>query len=177
MRSVLSALAIAVFSTAVLAQTTTQVHPGRGGSPHVKTEWTVDGAKISITYGRPSLKGRPEATLMPPGQPWRAGADEATQITSDKALRFGSLEMPAGTFTINIQPGDWQFILGNLESPTQWGIPYKPALERGKAPMKHTTSAQPVEQLTYSITDTPQGGTLTMQWGTASAAIDFTVVP
>ena len=30
----------------IAAQQTTQVHPGTGGSPHVRTDWTIDGAKI-----------------------------------------------------------------------------------------------------------------------------------
>ena len=74
-------------------------------SPHERTEWTIDGAKLSIEYGRPSLKGRPEAQLMPPGQPWRTGADVATILTTDKPLKFGSLSVPAGSYTINTQPG------------------------------------------------------------------------
>src|SRR5687767_5148272 len=63
------------------AQKLTDVHPGKGGSPHVKAEWTVDGAAISIEYGRPYVKGRADEKLMPPGQPWRTGADEATVLT------------------------------------------------------------------------------------------------
>ena len=33
--------------------TMTAVHPGDAGSPHVKVDWVVDGANISLTYGRP----------------------------------------------------------------------------------------------------------------------------
>ena len=82
-----AALATA-FSATLTAQKTTEVHPGRGGSPHVKSEYTIDGARISVTYGRPSLKGRAEAQVMPPGKEWRTGADEATLLTTDKALKF-----------------------------------------------------------------------------------------
>lgn len=158
------------------AQKTTEVHPGKGGSPHVKTTWTIDGANLSIEYGRPSVKGRPEAQLMPAGQPWRTGADEATLLTTDKPLKFGSLSVPAGTYTINTQPGaEWQLILGKLGKPGQWGVPYNQSLEIGRAPMKAGKTGSAVEQLTIHIDDTPAGATLRVEWGTTSASIPFTV--
>jgi len=168
---------IGALSSGLMAQKTTAVHPGGGGSPHVKSEWVIDGANISIEYGRPSIKGRPEATLMPLGQPWRTGADEATVLTTDKPLKFGSLVLPAGPHTINTQPGAsaWQLIVGTLESPGQWGTPYKPELEKGRAPMRIGKAASPVELLTISIDDTAAGATLRIEWGTASATIPFTV--
>ena len=60
--------ALALMATTAQAQTMTETGKGNGGSPHVKSEWTVDGAKIALEYGRPSLKGRPEATMMPAGK-------------------------------------------------------------------------------------------------------------
>ena len=160
------------------AQKITKIGTGGGGSPHVKAEWTVDGAAIAIEYGRPSLKGRPEAQMMPAGQPWRTGADQATTITSSKPLTFGSVKLEAGkTYTINTIPGDkaWQLVIGRLDKPGQWGIPYQPALEIGKAPMTLGKAAVPVEQLTISIDDTAAGGTLRIEWGTVSATAPFTV--
>ena len=81
------------------AQKTTQVHPGKGGSPHVKSEWTIDGANISIEYGRPSVKGRSDGELMPEGRPWRTGADEATVLTTDKALTL-TVDLSAAEATL-----------------------------------------------------------------------------
>src|SRR5262245_20053738 len=82
---------------AFAAQKTTPVHSGKGGSPHVRTEWTIDGANISIEYGRPALKGRTIDSLVPTGQIWRMGADEATTLKTSKMLMFGSLHLAAGT--------------------------------------------------------------------------------
>ena len=169
----------AAFGTTLIAQKTTEVHPGRGGSPHVKSEWMIDGATISITYGRPSLKGRPESQLMPVGKPWRTGADEATILTTDRPLKFGAVSLAPGSYTINTQPGqaEWQLILGKLgeKGQAQWGIPYQTALEIGRTPMKVATAKVPAEQLTILIDDTAAGGVLRIEWGTISASIPFTV--
>jgi hypothetical protein len=84
--------------------------------------------------------------------------------------------VPAGTYTIHTQPGQpWQLILGKLGDAKQWGIPYKPELEIGRAPMTVGKTASPVEQVTISIEDTPPGATLKVEWGTTSASIPFTV--
>ena len=172
-----AAMAVLVGTVAMSAvQKTTEVHPGKAGSPHVRTQWTIDGATIAIEYGRPSLKGRPEAKMMPTGQPWRTGADEATTITTDRRLTFGPVKLEPGTYTINTQPGaQWEIIFGKLGEPKQWGVPYQAPLEIGRAPMTAGKTAAPVEQLTISIDDTPAGGTLRVEWGTVSASVPFTV--
>ena len=157
------------------AQKTTQVHPGKGGSPHVRSEWTVDGGKITIEYGRPSLKGRSEAELMPPGKEWRTGADEATTLTTDKTLMIGSLMIPAGTYTLYTVPGDKQWQLVVSKKTGQWGIPYPAGEDFGRTPMTLSKNAKPVEQLTISIEDTPGGGNLIVSWGTTKATAAFMV--
>ena len=175
--TVLAAVALTLLVAPAYAQKTTEVHPGKGGSPHVRSAWTIDGAQISIEYGRPNLKGRPEATMMPPGKPWRTGADEATVLTTDKPLKFGSVSLPAGSYTINTQPGEkeWQIIFGKLSKPGQWGVPYNASLEIGRAPMSISKAKTPAEQLTISIDDTPAGAKLRIEWGSISAQTPFTV--
>lgn len=170
-----AAVMAAVLVGGAAAQKTTQVHPGKGGSPHVKTDWTIDGANISVTYGRPSLKGRAPAEVMPPGQPWRTGADEATTLVTDKALTFGALKVPAGTYTLYTLPGEkeWQLIVSKKTG--QWGVPYPEGADLGRSGMRLGKTAAPVEQLTISIDDTPAGATLRIEWGPVSATIPFTI--
>ena len=181
MQLLISGIAIALIvasSVLVSAQKTTELKTGGGGSPHVRTAWTIDGAAISIEYGRPFLKGRPEAQMMPAGREWRTGADEATIITTDKPLKFGAISLKPGTYTINTVPGDkeWQLVLGRLSKPGQWGIPYQKDLEVGRTPMKVGKTAKPVENVTISIDDAPgNAATLRVEWGTTSATAPFTV--
>jgi len=174
---IFAAIVAMVWSSTLAAQKTTQIHPGKGGSPHVRSEWVIDGAHISIEYGRPFLKGRPESQMMPPGKPWRTGADEATVLTTDKPLKFGTLSLPAGTYTLNTQPGaqEWQLLVGKLGKPGQWGIPYNAALEIGRTPMRVGKAAAAVEQLTISLDDAATGGVLRVEWGTTSATVPFAV--
>src|SRR5689334_21500189 len=102
MRTLMTMTLACTLGATLAGQKITQIGSGGGGSPHVRAEWTVDGAAITIEYGRPSLKGRPEAQMMPAGQPWRTGADQATTITSSKPLTFGSMKLEANTpYTIN----------------------------------------------------------------------------
>ena len=179
-RSVLAvALAATVITlgTALHAQKTTEVHPGKAGSPHVKTEATVDGANLSITYGRPALKGRLPGKDLDPyeGREWRTGADEATTLVTDKPLTFGSLKVPAGTYTLYTIPtgGTWHLIVSKKTG--QWGIPYPQGEDLGRAPMMLGKPAEATERLTISIQDTAKGGTITIDWGATRASIPFTV--
>jgi hypothetical protein len=172
-----AALAVAVLCSATLvAQKTTELKVGGGGSPHVRSEWLVDGANISVEYGRPSLKGRTEAALMPPGQEWRTGADEATTLKTDKALMFGALHVNPGTYTLYTVPGEksWQLVISKKTG--QWGIPYPKGEDLGRAVMTVAKAAAPVEQLTISIEDTKAGGLLHIEWGTTKASAAFTTM-
>jgi hypothetical protein len=165
---------VAALAAVAVAQKTTDVHPGRGGSPHVRTEWTIDGANISIEYGRPFLKGRADAAVMPPGQEWRTGADEATTLKTDKNLKIGTLTVPAGTYTLYTVPGaEWQLVVSKRTG--QWGIPYPAGQDLGRVPMTVARAGAPVEQLTISIDDTPAGATLRIEWGSTRATVPFTV--
>ena len=172
-----TAILCAAVAATAQAQKTTDLGTGRGGSQHVKTEWTVGGAHIAVSYGRPALKGRPETTLMPVGKPWRTGADAATVLTTDKPLTFGKVVLQPGSYTINTQPGasSWELIFGKLEKEGQWGVPYQPALEIARTPMSVKKLTSPVELLTVSIDRQGAGQRLRIEWGTASATAPFTV--
>ncbi len=175
MRSLVTVALVLGCTAALFAQKTTQLKVGGGGSPHVRTDWTIDGAAISIEYGRPYLKGRALETLTPRGRVWRAGADEATTLKTDKALKFGTLAVPAGVYTLFAVPGDKEWQLAINKQTGQWGTAYDQSQDLGRVPMKVSSLNKPEEQVTFAIDDTPAGGTLHLDWGTVRASTDFTV--
>jgi hypothetical protein len=172
-----AAVMAVAFGVTVGAQKVTPLKAGSGGSAHERVEWTVDGAKISIEYGRPSLKGRTPGKDIDPfeGKEWRTGADEQTTLKTDKALKFGSLAVPAGTYGLHTIPvnGTWQLIISKRASG--WGIPYPAGQDLGRVPMTMSKPAKAAEQLTISVDDTPAGGALNVEWGGTKATAPFTV--
>ena len=165
------------FGAVVQAQKTTPVHDGKAGSPHVRTESTVDGANVSIEYGRPSLKGRVPGKDIDPyeGREWRTGADEATTLKTDKALKFGNLALPAGTYTLYTIPtaGTWHLVISKKTG--QWGVPYHKGEDLGRVPMTLGKAPAAAEMLTITVQDTQAGGAIHVDWGTTRASIPFTV--
>lgn len=91
---------------------------GQGKSPHD----SVTTGDITVTYGRPYKKGRVVfGELEKFGKVWRMGADAATTIKFNKDTKFGSANVPAGTYTMCalLNDNEWTIILNSVLG--QWG--------------------------------------------------------
>ena len=173
----LAATLVAALGVSIGAQKNTPMKAGSGGSEHLRSEWTVDGANIAIEYGRPALKGRVPGKDIDPfeGKEWRTGADEQTTLVTNKPLKIGTLTVPAGTYGLHTIPvnGTWQLIVSKRAKG--WGIPYPKGEDLGRVPMTMGKNATPAEKLTIAVDDTSAGGTLSIQWGETKASVPFTV--
>jgi hypothetical protein len=82
-----------------------------------------DDTYIKVTYGRPHKKDRDTfgGELVPYGQVWRTGANEATEITITKDIKLAGQVVKAGTYTIFTIPekDHWTIILNS--DLGQWG--------------------------------------------------------
>jgi len=148
-------------------------------SPHETVSAEVGGAKVSITYGRPYMKGRKVAGgLIPFTSVWRTGADEATTLTTDKMLMFGNLHVSAGSITLwtaAAEAGAWKLVL-NKETG-QWGTAYKPENDLGRVDMTIEKLDAPVEQFTIVIEPgTGKAGRIVMTWDTVKMVVPFSVM-
>ena len=91
-------------------------------SPNASVTQTVGTTIVTMTYGRPGVKGRDiYGGLVPYGSVWRTGANEATvfSVTSDVTINGEAL--PAGVYAFFAIPneGDWTLIFN--KQAAQWG--------------------------------------------------------
>ena len=151
----------------------TPVHEGQAGSPHVKVDWEVDSASISITYGRPFLRGRTGGDTVEPldGSVWRLGADEATTLNTSSDLMVGSAHVPAGEYTLwTLTTGDTTELI-IINETGQWGTAYDESRDLGRTAMTVSTLDIPADQLTLSIEDSQ----LRFEWGNMVASVPIMV--
>lgn len=127
-------------------------------SPPGKTELTVGELSVSISYSRPSVRGRlifgpkEKEALQPYGDYWRLGANESTEITINKDINFNGQPIKAGTYRMYAVPGPETFEIILNSELGQWGA-FEPNAEldllRTKVPVQKTNTS--VEQFTISI--------------------------
>jgi len=169
-RALFALVALGALICAVAAQ-------GNRVSPHETTELAINGKKISVTYGRPSMKGRKiMGALVPFGQVWRTGADEATVLKTEADLTIGNLTVPKGSYAIFTLPSEtgWKLIINKVAD--QFGaFSYDEKQDLGRVDMKVGKTSAPVEQFTITLAKSGNGAVMRMEWENASASATFNV--
>ena len=156
------------------------VHAHQAGraSPHESVSETIDGSPITITYGRPYMRGRTIfGRLVPYGRVWCPGADEATTFDSARDVQMGNLKVPAGPHTIWILPTADTWTLFVSREPSGFHTNYNASLNLGSLDMSKRSVDAPVEQLTFAVVKNPNGagGIVRMTWETTEVSVLFTV--
>jgi tetratricopeptide (TPR) repeat protein len=99
-------------------------------SPGASVKTVVGTTDVTINYHRPGVKGRKIwGELVPYGQVWRLGANEATTITFADAVKVQGKDVPAGTYGLFAIPAQdkWTLILN--KKAEQWGAYFYKAEE------------------------------------------------
>lgn len=140
-------------------------------SPAMTAEGTAGGSKITINYSAPAVKGRVIwGDLVPLGQVWRAGANEATTFTTEKDIKVEGKTLPAGTYSFFIIPGETESTLIFNKVAKQWGAFNYDAKEdvlRVNVPSMQSSSME--ESLVYEVK--PDGFEVRWEYGKAGAKI------
>lgn len=144
-------------------------------SPRKSAEITLNGKKITVDYGAPSMRSRKiMGGLVPFNQVWRTGANKATHFTTEADLVIGSVEVPKGTYTLYTLPGEsgWKLIINKQSG--QWGTVYDEKQDLARIDMKVEKTAAPVEMFVISLASAGnKGGVLKLEWENTSASVSF----
>jgi hypothetical protein len=177
-------IAASLFAVATLAsaQMGMSQDKSKRPSPPASTGCTFsDGKMIKVDYSSPRVKGRKifgaasEKALVPYGEIWRTGANEATTFVSDTNLTVGGKAVPAGSYTIFTIPkaDKWTLIINKKNA--EWGIPYKyEADELARVDMQVSKTASPVENFTIAFDPAGSKCTLRLEWENTRASVDIT---
>jgi hypothetical protein len=127
---------------------------------------TIGGADVAVRYSRPLKRGRAIfGALLPWGQVWRTGANDATAFTTSRDLVIGGVTVPAGSYTLYSIPSPTQWLLIINRQTGQFGTEYHPEQDLARIPMTRETVAEPVEQFTISLEPGDGGaGRLALTW-------------
>lgn len=161
------------------------LHPSRRPSPIGIAKISLGDTYIKVTYGRPYMRGRrifgaPGDTvtyLVPFGELWRTGANEATEITTTSALQVAGQRLAAGTYAIFTVPSasSWEIRFSpqlgldgtgriDEESGEFTADVYDPGRDVLRVTVPSGGAAEDVDQFTIEFARTGTGADMIMRW-------------
>ena len=155
-----AALLLAVgFSSTATAQTVV-APPEALASPLQMTRIMLDddasSAYVKVTYGSPRKRDRVIfGELVPYGQVWRTGANEATELTTTAPLEIGDETIGAGTYSVFTIPGQDEWTIIFNEGLNQWG---SYGYDEGLDVLRLTVPAETMDQTYEAFTIGFEGG-------------------
>ncbi len=143
-------------------------------SPAATASCDLGGGKtLTVNYSSPRMHGRKIfGALVPYGEVWRAGANEATTFVTNADVNVGGKSVPAGSYTLFTIPDKDKWTLIISKKTGEWGTPY-PGADSDFARIDMTASSLPstVENFTIGFDKTPDGCVMHLDWETTRASI------
>lgn len=141
-------------------------------SPEAVVENTYNGLNVKVTYCQPSKKGRVIfGELLPFGQVWRTGANEATIISFGQDVSIAGKPLTKGDYSLWTIPGQSGWIAIFNKEKGQWGTNYdekQDVLRVRIASRKHSPMA---EQFTMTFAPDSTGTNLVLFWDETEAVV------
>lgn len=142
-------------------------------SPNASVSQTIGTTQVTITYGRPGIKGRNIfGDLVPFDEVWRTGANESTAITFSENVVIEGQEVEAGTYSLYTIPSEneWTII---LNSKLSWGTQYDENQDVVRVKTKQEKGEKVEQFMIYfeDVTDTSAKAVL--HWDTTK--VPFTI--
>ena len=142
-------------------------------SPADEVTLTSGGLAVTVRYSRPYKKGREIfGGLVPYGEVWRTGANEATTIAFSQAIRVAGEDLPAGRYALFTIPNKDQWTIIFNETADQWGaFDYNAAQDALRVEVTPQQTAEMTEQFTISLDESDGDIRLNLDWDTTRVSV------
>lgn len=129
---------------------------------------------MEIKYSSPAVKGRTIwGDLVPYGEVWRTGANEATTFEVSRDVLVNGQRLPAGKYAFFTIPGEKSWVLIFNKEPNQWGAyNYKEAMDALRVTVNPKKAKAFSERLEFTVTNK---GKVALAW--ENILIPFVVKP
>jgi hypothetical protein len=144
-------------------------------SPAAKVGLAIGVTDVEIVYHRPGVKGREIwGGLVPLGEVWRLGANDATTISFSTPVKVEGHDVPAGKYALFAIPGKDKWTLVLNKKAEQWGAYYYKQEEDLLRFDVKPQAGPPTEWMSFSLTPASEtSATVEMSWETLR--VPFTV--
>ena len=134
-------------------------------NPRGEASVELSGGKITIEYGRPSLKGRNIENMISAGAQWRMGADASTTLTTQVNLNFDHQQITKGEYVLRAK------FLGDLK----WHllIHDKNKAKVAEVPLIFEKNPKNNDIMTIRVEGKEKSGTFTLEWGKLRLSANF----
>jgi len=175
-------VAFVILAGAAIVATPTGAFQKARVSPHDKVSTKIGDNLVTIDYGRPYSKDPKSGetrkiwgTVVPFGKAWRAGADEATTLTTQQPIMIGDAAVPAGSYTLYMVPDDkGPSKLAISKTVGKWGIPVDEKNDLARVDMKKDGLPKQLDQFTIALDGSGTGATLKMMWENTQYSVPIT---
>ena len=141
-------------------------------------ELILSGAEVSVSFGRPELKGRDILSLARPGMVWRLGMNKATLLSSSTDLDFAGVRIPKGEYSLFAKKrGEDDWVLLVHSNTGLWGTSgYDPANDVAEIPLLFARTQDSEESLSIRLEKQSETkAQLVVQWGDTQLRTAFQI--
>lgn len=118
-----------------------------------------------VLYSRPHLQGRHIfQDVVPAGQPWRLGANEATELELFEPAIIQNKPIPEGRYSLYAIPksGEWTIVINR--KLYRWGLDIDPTLDVARFTLPVQTPDTQLEYFTIAFMGTGNEAELLIGW-------------
>lgn len=144
----------------------------KSASPETTAKIVQNGLSVTVKYCQPSKKGRKIfGGLVPYGQVWRTGANEATMIRINQNVTVAGQSLKAGDYTLWTIPSQQGWIAIFNGETGQWGTNYNQKRDVLRVPVVSRPHTPVAEQFTIHFEPQANGADMLLVWDDTEAVV------